>query len=179
MKSMSPLLSISYILRKIKSVSWWISKKKIIKRKHLECPGEFLLGTPVTGNVDGQHELPISIKISCEGRRWWLDCLIPPEVNGATVVCVKSPEDVLTESCGIAPWEHLAVHGDELIFGEFSFWTILDESLMPGLARTPVFPRAVVSWRVSPVSPQCWGWCSSPGRPSPPHWGSSCLPCLP
>ena len=80
---------------------------------------------------------------------------VPPEVNGATVVCVKSPEDILTESCGIAPWEHLAVHGDELIFGEFSFWTILDESLVPGLARTPVFSSAVVSWRVSPVSPQC------------------------
>ena len=62
-----------------------------------------------------------------------------PEVNGATLVGVKSPEDVLTESCGIAPWEHSAVHGDKLIFGKLSFRAILDESLVPSLARTSIF----------------------------------------
>ena len=30
---------------------------------HLECPGEFLLRTAVTGNVDGQHELSTSRKL--------------------------------------------------------------------------------------------------------------------
>ena len=65
--------------------------------------------------------------------------LIGPEVYCATIIGVKSPKDVLTESCWIASWEHLAVHGDKLIFGEFSFWTILDEPLVPSLkARTPV-----------------------------------------
>ena len=62
-----------------------------------------------------------------------------PEVNGATLVGVKSPKDVLTESCGIAPWEHSAVHGDKLIFGKLSFRAILDESLVPSLARTSIF----------------------------------------
>ena len=61
--------------------------------------------------------------------------LIGPEVYCATIIGVKSPKDVLTESCWIASWEHLAVHGDKLIFGEFSFWTILDEPLVPSLSK--------------------------------------------
>ena len=61
--------------------------------------------------MQGQHELP--------------------EVNGAAVVGVEGPEDVLTEFVGIPIGEHLAVHGHKLILGQLPAGTILQESLVP------------------------------------------------
>ena len=56
-----------------------------------------------------------------------------PEVDGAAPVGVEGPEDILAKLVSISTWEHLAVHGDKLVFAELSTGTILQESFVPFL----------------------------------------------
>ena len=80
---------------------------------HFEGPRQLLLRGSVRSNMKSQHELP--------------------EVNSPTVVRVKCSEHILAELGGVAPGEHLAVHGDELLLGQLSRGTVLQETLVPGL----------------------------------------------
>ena len=80
---------------------------------HFEGPRQLLLRGSVRSNMKSQHELP--------------------EVNSPTVVRVKCSEHILAELGGVAPREHLAVHGDKLLLCQFSRGTILQETLVPGL----------------------------------------------
>ena len=54
-----------------------------------------------------------------------------PEVNCATVVCIKSSEHILAEVVGIASGEHLAVHSYKLLWRQLSTRTVLQEAFMP------------------------------------------------
>ena len=63
--------------------------------------------------MQGQHELP--------------------EVDSAALVGVEGSEDILAKLVSISTWEHFAVHGDKLIFGQLSAGTILQESFVPFL----------------------------------------------
>ena len=59
--------------------------------------------------------------------------LVLPEVNGATVVGVKCPEDIFTEVVSIPAGEYLGVHLHELFLGQLTRGTILQESIVPAL----------------------------------------------
>ena len=55
------------------------------------------------------------------------------EVYRPAVVGVEGPEDVLAELGRVAAGEHLAVHRDELLLGQLSSRTVLQEAFVPGL----------------------------------------------
>ena len=82
---------------------------------HFEGPRQFLLGGPVRGDVEGEHELA--------------------EVDRAAAVGVERAEDVLAELGRVAAGEHPAVHGYELLLGQLPRRTVFQESSMPGLHK--------------------------------------------
>ena len=54
-----------------------------------------------------------------------------PEVNGATLVCIKSSEHILAEAVSIACGKHLAVHSYKLLRRKLSTRAVLQETFVP------------------------------------------------
>ena len=55
------------------------------------------------------------------------------KVDGATAICVESPEDNLTELVSTASREYFVVHFNKLILGKLPVWAVLHKASMPFL----------------------------------------------
>ena len=62
---------------------------------NLECPGQFLLHSPLACDVHGHHELPD------QASNQQKPILVLPEVNPAIPVAIKCPEGVFTNCCWV------------------------------------------------------------------------------
>ena len=60
-------------------------------------------------------------------------CRRTSEVNGPTAICIKRPEDDLTELVSTASGKYLVVHFNKLILGKLPVWAVLHKASMPFL----------------------------------------------